>query len=120
MRGEQHITKKEQYDSVYKNGSNRSNRELVIRVLPNSLGISRFGITVSKRVGKAVTRNRIKRLIREIVRKTSIKPGYDIVFIARVPLAGAGYSQVEKSIKELLFRAGLLTGEYEGISSRAD
>ena len=120
MRGEQFITKKEQYDSVYKNGSNRSNRELVIRVLPNQLGISRFGISVSRTVGKAVVRNRIKRLIREIVRKTSIIPGYDIVFIARAPLAKAGYLQVRESINGLLFQAGLLTGEYEGISSRAD
>ena len=120
MRGEQYLTKTEQYDSVYKRGGNWANKELVIRVLPNNLEISRFGITVSKRVGKAVVRNRIKRLIRETIRKISLNPGYDIVFIARVPVAEARYSQVKESTEALLFKAGLMTGEYEGISSRAD
>ena len=120
MRGEQYLTKKEQFDSVYKRGSNWANKNLVIRVLPNNLEISRFGITVSRRVGKAVVRNRIKRLIRETVRKIPFNPGYDIVFIARVSVAEARYSQVEESIKGLLDKAGLLTGEYEGISSRDD
>jgi ribonuclease P protein component len=85
--------------------------------LPNNLEISRFGITVSRRVGKAVVRNRIKRLIREIIRETPLKPGYDIVFIARVAVAGAGYATVKQSIEELLARAGLLMGEYEEISA---
>lgn len=120
MRGKQFITKKEQYDSVYRNGSNRSNKELVIRVLPNNLEYSRFGVIVSKRVGKAVVRNRIKRLIREIIRKTSLKPGNDIVFIARLPSAEARYLQIEESIKDLLLQAELIVGENESISSRAD
>ena len=120
MRGEQFITKKEQYDSVYRSGSNRANKELVIRVLQNNLEFSRFGVIVSKRVGKAVVRNRIKRLIREIIRKTPLKPGSDIVFIARLPSAQAKYSQVEESIKDLLIEAGLIAGENESISSRAD
>jgi ribonuclease P protein component len=116
VRGEQYLTKKEQYQSVYQKGGNWSNKYLVIRVLPNDFDISRFGITVSRKVGKAVVRNRIKRLIREIIRKTPVEPGYDIVFIARVAAAGAVYISLKKSIEELLNRAGLLMGEYEEIS----
>jgi ribonuclease P protein component len=117
VRGEQYLTKKEQYKSVYQKGGNWSNEYLVIRVLPNNLEISRIGITVSRKVGKAVVRNRIKRLMREIIRKTPVKPGYDLVFIARIDVAGAGYASVKKSIEELLVRAGLLMGEYEEISA---
>ena len=117
MRGEQYLTKKEQYESVYRKGGNWSNKYLVIRVLPNNLDVSRFGITVSRKVGKAVVRNRIKRLIREIVRKTPVKPGYDIVFIARGAIAGVEYASVKKSTEQLLTRAGLLMGEYEEISA---
>ena len=117
MRGEQYLVKKEQYQSVYQKGGNWSNRYLVVRVLPNNLEFSRFGITVSRKVGKAVVRNRIKRLIREIIRKTPVEPGYDIVFIARIAAAGAGYALVKKSTEELLARAGLSLGEHEEISS---
>ena len=117
MRGEQYITKKEQYDSVYKRGSNLANKNLVIRVLPNNLEISRYGIMVSRRVGKAVVRNRIKRTIREIIRKETLQPGYDVVLIARVSIAEARYAQVKKSTEELLIGAGLILGEYEEISS---
>ena len=117
MRGNRYLTKKEQFQSVYRSGGNWSDNNLVIRALPNGLEISRFGITVSRRVGKAVIRNKFKRLVREIIRETSIKPGFDIVFIARVVVAGAGYTAVKRSLEELLARAGLIMGEYEETSS---
>ena len=113
MRGEKYITKKEQYDSVYKNGSNRSNRELVIRVLPNQLENSRIGITVSRAVGKAVVRNRIKRLIRETVRKISPNPGYDIVFIARPATAITDCRALRQAVVHLLSRAQVLVEKNE-------
>jgi ribonuclease P protein component len=62
-------------------------------------------------------RNRTKRLFREIMRHMPLRPGWDIIFIARPRIAGVSYAEVEKAVKELLFRAGLLTGEYEKIRS---
>lgn len=116
MRGEQYLTKKLQYESVYNKGSSWVSKEVVIRVLPNGLDLTRYGLIVSKRVGKAVVRNRVKRLLREIVRQTPLQPGYDVVFIARAPAVEANYSSLGKSVKGLLLQAGLIVGEYEGIS----
>lgn len=120
MRGDQYLTKTKQYEAVYHSGKYRTGKELVIRILPNELEISRYGITVSRHVGKAVVRNKIKRRLREILRKIKLLPGFDIVIIARASAAEATYSEMKKTTEDLLLRAGLLMGEYEGSSSKTD
>lgn len=76
--------------------------------MPNDLPLSRCGFSVGKNIGKAVTRNRIKRLLREIIRITPIKPGWDIVLIARSNSAVAHYAELKKIIETLLGRAQIL------------
>ena len=120
MRGEQYLTRKAQFESVYDKGGSWVSKAVVIKALPNGLDLTRYGFTVSKRIGKAVVRNRVKRLLREILRQITLQPGYDIVFIARTSAAKADFSSLEKTVGDLLFQAGLLVGEYEGISSGAD
>ena len=116
MRGEVHLTRKAQYELVYSKGSSWVGDLVVMKALSNGLSLSRYGFSVSRRVGKAVVRNRVKRLLREILRLTPLKPGWDIVFIARPPAASADYSDFAKSVKGLLSRARLLTERYEEVS----
>lgn len=120
MRGEQYLTRKAQFESVYDKGSSWAGKSLVIRALPNGLDLSRYGFTVSRRVGKAVVRNRVKRRLREILRQTPLQPGWDIIFIARIPAATADYESLGNSARNLLLRAGILVGEYEGVRSGAN
>lgn len=116
MRGEQYLTKPQQYASVYSKGTSRVSDLVVMKVLPNALDLTRYGFSVSKRVGKAVTRNRVKRLLREILRITPLRPGWDIVFIARPAVAAADYASLKKSVEGLLARARLLeAGEKGGL-----
>jgi len=56
-----------------------------------------------------VIRNRVKRLLREILRLAPLKPGWDIIFIARPVAAATDYAGLKKSVRGLLLRAGLLT-----------
>jgi len=111
--GEEYLTKPEQYALVYSKGDSWVSSSVVMKALPNGLALSRCGFSVSKRIGKAVTRNRVKRLLREILRLAPIKPGWDIIFIARPAAATADYVNLEKSVERLLSRAQLLTREYE-------
>lgn len=120
MRGEQHLTRKKQFELVYNEGKTWAGKEIVVKALPNGLDLSRYGFTVSRHVGKAVVRNRVKRLLREIVRQTPLQTGWDIIFIARVAAAEADYTNLGKSVRKLLFRAGLFMGEYEGVSPGAN
>ena len=93
---------------------------MVLRAVPNELDITRYGFTVSRRVGKAVVRNRVKRLLREILRQTPVKTGWDMVFIARIPAARGKYAELERSVGNLLRRAGLTAEGYEKSRPGAD
>jgi ribonuclease P protein component len=108
MKGEEHLNKPEQFTLVYKNGCSQADRLLVIKALQNRLEFSRYGISVSKRVGQAVVRNRIKRRIREILRLRLLDSGWDIIIIARSPAAGSDFHQLEKSLCGLLSRAHIV------------
>lgn len=114
------LTKRAQYLAVYKSGKAWVDEYIVIRALPNKLGFSRFGFSVAKEIGKAVARNRVRRLLKEVVRLTQIKPGWDIVFIARPSAVNADYHKLRKSTAELLSRAHLLMNGNEKIHAESD
>jgi ribonuclease P protein component len=85
----------------------------VLCALPNNLPHNRYGFSVSKRLGGAVVRNRVKRLLREAVRTTAkelgpLVPGFDVVLIARLPIVGKPFAEVREVVQTLLRRAKLL------------
>jgi ribonuclease P protein component len=97
-----------QYTLVYQQGRTWVNGLAVMKATPNNLSLSRYGFSVSKKVGKAVRRNRVKRLLREIMREQPLKPGWDIVFIARPQAASTGFRQMQRAVTGLLARGHLL------------
>ncbi len=108
MQKQTHLTQPEQFDLVYKEGSTQTDRFLVLKARPNQLKISRYGISISKRIGIAVVRNRVKRVLREILRLSNLSPGWDIVIIARNPSSSGHYALLNKSAANLLTRAGIV------------
>jgi ribonuclease P protein component len=83
---------------------------LVLYVAPNDVQTTRLGISVGRRVGNAVVRNRVKRRVREAVRHrhAELAPGHDLVFIARAPAATAEWPALRDAAEDLLRRARLL------------
>ena len=82
---------------------------LILAAAPNGRPVSRFGLVASKRIGKAVERNRARRLMRESVRRhlAKIPPGWDCVLIARAPLVESTWAQVDAAVTQLFQRAHL-------------
>jgi ribonuclease P protein component len=77
---------------------------------PNELEFSRIGVSAGRSVGNAVQRNQSKRQIREMIRPLipSINPGWDIIILARRPIANAAHSEISSAVNVLLERADLL------------
>ena len=107
MKEPRSLTNRAQYTLVYRQGKVWVTSLLVMKAMPNNLSLSRYGFSVTKRVGNAVQRNRLKRLLREIMRLQTLRPGWDIVIIARPAVVNADYHQLEQEVTGLLARAKL-------------
>lgn len=107
MRDEGSLKKSHEFKRVYKYGNSIADRLLVLYVLSRNNKRRRVGYSVSKKIGKAVVRNKVKRRLREIYRhnEDSLKVGMDIVLIARKSIVNASYQQIERSAKKLFKRA---------------
>lgn len=101
------------FKRVYSRGLSVAGRHLVVYVLPER-GSGRLGLSVSRRVGSAVTRNRARRRLSEAfaVKAGRATNGPDVIIIARPPAARASYQILETELMALLAKAeGLIGGE---------
>src|ERR1044071_1858852 len=95
---------------VYAKGRSHVHPLLVLYVLPNPEVEHRFGFSVSKKLGGAVQRNRLKRRLREVckARAGEIKPGFDFVVVARKQLAEVDFAAIEAAADELFRKARVI------------
>lgn len=88
----------------------QANSYLVLYARKNRSQINRVGITVSKKLGKAVVRNRVRRRIREVYRLNEEKflPGWDIVIVARSRAVEVSFQKLNESLLSLAEQADIL------------
>ena len=93
---EERVRKRQDYLRIYEQGTRRYSQRFTIIICPNPTGIRRLGMTVSKKAGNAVQRNRIKRLLREFFRlnKFRLPAAQDVVIIAKKGILPLTYSDV--------------------------
>lgn len=92
------------FKRVYKEGTSLVGSYVVLYFYPNGLFENRVGYSVSRKLGKAVVRNKIKRLLKEAYRKhfESLKEGFDIVFVPRRSILNVGLKEIEVCMSKLL------------------
>lgn len=101
---------------AYKRGKKIVTPYIVMHYYKNRTDTTKIGITVSTAIGKAHTRNHIKRLVREAYRlySESVPAGYNIVWVSRSKTAFASFDDVRKSVLSCLTESGLLKNAKKG------
>lgn len=109
LRRELRISKSRDYKLVYEKGKKFSGRYIIVYIKENNLGCNRFGFVVSKKIGSAVVRNRVKRQLRAIINgeKNNLKEGFDIVIICRHHIKGYTFPLLREDVVKVLKKAGL-------------
>lgn len=107
------LKKNYEFKKVYGEGRYYVEKYVVMYIIMNDSAMNRVGFSVSKKVGKSVVRNRVKRLMKEAYRQFAgcIKTGYDIVFTARAGSGTATFSEIEKNIASIIKKAKLKKSE---------
>lgn len=111
MKKRQRIKKDKEFQEVFKKGKSFANRQFVVYCYPKKEQEQfRIGLSVSKKIGNAVVRNRIKRYIRQsfLEMKDDVKKSMDYVIIARHQAAKKDFHETKKSLQHVLRVAKVL------------
>jgi ribonuclease P protein component len=100
------IRHRPEFLKIYEHGERVRARLMTVVALRNTLGYSRLGIAATRKMGGAVVRNRAKRLVRELFRRTEVPAGLDIVVIPRSDMLDAEFRTVESEFRYVLRRIG--------------
>ncbi len=105
------LKKNSDFHRLYARGKSAVSPYLVVYCRKNRGGVSRFGYTVSAKLGHAVVRNRVRRRLREIVRlnQAVLVPGYDVVIVARSKAVDCEYRRLEEAFLRACKKLGMLT-----------
>lgn len=111
------IKKEQEFQKVFKEGTSTANRQLVLYVYPKAEQVHfRVGLSVGKKIGNAVKRNRVKRFLRQALLELEahIRPDVDFLLIARQDIYGKTFAQVKQSVIHVMKLANLFHDEKTG------
>lgn len=101
------LRKNKQFQGVYRYGKSYSNRYMVLYVLSTKDATTKVGFAAGKRLGNAVVRNRVKRLLRETYRLSQhkLKPNLNLLLVGRKPIVDVKCNVVSKAFGDLCTKA---------------
>ncbi len=105
------LRKNNSFQAVYRSGKSFANKSIVLYVLPNQGAKRKVGFAAGKRLGNAVIRNRVKRLLREAYRLNQhlLTPDVDLILVGRQAMVKSRYSAVAKAFLDLCGKARILS-----------
>lgn len=107
------LKKRYQFNYVYKSGEHFSANHIVLYVTSSKTKNLKVGLAVTKKVGHAVVRNRVRRQLREIIRTQipMLKQNYNIIVVAKDNITQASFSELTNEFNKLIHKAGLKIDE---------
>ncbi len=105
------IKKETDFRQIFKEGEKAINSFIFLKFKKNDLSITRFGFSVGKKVSnKAVLRNKIKRILNQIIKKEldRINPGFDVVVVVSNKIINKDHTEIKAELDKLLKKTGIL------------
>lgn len=104
------LTKRKEFGYIYKNGKKAYSNDLTLIYIETKLANPRFGFVVTKKIGKAVVRNKIKRQLSEIVRLNLhlFNKKFNYIFVAKPSITEKSFNDIKDSVFKLLSREKLV------------
>lgn len=98
------VRKRDQFTRIYDTGVRIRSQFATFFLLKNGLDHARLGIAATRKLGGAVIRNRVKRIVRDVFRRNKIAPGYDVVIVPNRRLLESSQSSFEAEFRQILER----------------
>lgn len=107
------LRRAEDFARLRQSGKTIQNRYILLSHASNGLAHNRYGLVTSGRVGGAVMRNRMRRLLREVVRavQPQMRVGHDVVLVVRTPLTQQPFDSISRIVTDLFRQADLMIVE---------
>ena len=107
------LKKRYQFNYVYKSGEHFSGEHMVLYVVSSKTKNIKVGLAVTKKIGKAVVRNRVRRQLREIIKKRlpNLKQNYNIIVVARENITSTSFDILNNEFSKLVIKANLINEE---------
>ena len=116
LKAEYRLTKRKDFAYIYRRGKSYAARNIAINYVKVKTDELLIGFSTSKKVGNAVVRNHVKRVMRECVRHSihNIPRGHRVIFNARVKSATASYAEISNDINYLISKLSQVDVRYKG------